>query len=1571
VFVHDGGTELSSACAAKPDGYIGHDYVFDGLAEPDTVDFQYEPTVPVDCLYSEPFFIEYTGKDCFFEFKTSESLQDAIYVGNCTYDDMIDVNGDPKVSIVDDYFIGEDGNRIVCKVENGEDFAFKWANFGSSSSGVKATQKFVQTEFEILFNAYTYQVLGYANDDVVPSTDSTGAPVTSSFTCIDGAVVANEEVVTDSDVTDGIVICCCVDNPPTEDPRNTVCVKVLTSSASCEDRCNILSDFSYVDPSHHTCTTGGYTLSQCFEEHAYQGETAPFLQNNGEPSVPIELTEYHVPGATSHMVTPSVFFDFQALPGEDLVEYRISVISNEGENCTFDFGCNSGAIAVSLLPSCSLDAVPIACGRTQEFAIQPSNNASEPNVDFVIAPGVLEPGVVYRLRMRTIDGTDVGCFTPCVSAVIMPPEPENAHCDTPLFMARETPQQRRNPCHPESGFNLDECSEDCFCPSAQDTEVCSDTSSCNDDDCLFINERVEGVFRTSDYPLNRCMYFGSAFDLVNEFIIDDTIPDRCFIFNGSFVSSITDLPVVPNTGMTIVKKAGLFDTSQAEFSLNTIGENTQIITSGGSVLFNFIQDGQELSRIELCGTDFAFSGFVDSTTVNCISAVGGSVDNTELPDVDPLPIQPISQLISDDTDFVLSYPNEAATVYCNQPTPEPTSSPTLSPPAPPPPPTPRPTSIAPRLDETFYNGLCRDGIDNDGDGQIDCEDIGCISDWTCGEGNCKDGKDNDGNGFIDCADFSCCFEPSCLDSPLRVCREITINLDYCGDGLDNDNDGAQDCSDVGCCFYEGCINSELRTCPESSFCQDGIDNDKNGFIDCQDFACRFDEACTPSGVNQIQVTTTTHHPDGHTHGNESPTATTTMSATHTTTTYASTDTTTTTTHHRDGHTHGNDSPTTTTTTTTPTTTTTTTPTTTTTTTTTATTTTQSTGEIVQPNCPSVGTCTSSDGDAFSVCASVEDGCPAGSKRDETPEEGDSCSPEDPLQETCMCCTRDCGDNWTQSTCAQDNSGYKTCTAAGTCVDRFSGVVDTELTCGDGSDCECCNFDPFAPSSSTVDNTRTLSSRQAVFTTCSSENKPCDGEFLNGETCESLGFAGGQLACHPQCYTYDATNCIPYGACCTGVEESNMCIEKSTLSACDQESGVFVANAVTCTPNLCKSVLQNTERIPQEAQQTGVIEFGTRTTSTRQRLKFNGTCSFSCYIGTVGGVLRSKSNGTLYAISNAHVWSSPSGYSNEDNCARSIPPRRGTSSTSSTTNQESVADVAYQSGTCDLSMSNPLGEVAAFSSLQPNSIQKVDVSMVKLDSQSLYEQAVQMGLGPQTKGEPAVPELGMIVVKSSRTSGFTIGQISGVSVTLYVAHNAGDGSESHYTVLMEDQLWIEGISPSFSFMRGGDSGSVIFEYETMKAVALGHAGSNIGEGVACSIQSVLDEFFPGGDGEVAGQDVASVLKKRGHNGTSTVDVHPRDAFIPLSANIREMPPASSVTQAKSAQSMLHAVLEPLMKDNIVIGHYVSLRREHVNEPCIMILANKNKVSERNIESIIPSTILGFPVFVRYTDPIKAN
>ena len=62
---------------------------------------------------------------------------------------------------------------------------------------------------------------------------------------------------------------------------------------------------------------------------------------------------------------------------------------------------------------------------------------------------------------------------------------------------------------------------------------------------------------------------------------------------------------------------------------------------------------------------------------------------------------------------------------------------------------------------------CANGVDDDGDGLIDCEDADCDLDPACiapPVENCTNGTDDDGDGLADCLDSDCANDPSCVTS---------------------------------------------------------------------------------------------------------------------------------------------------------------------------------------------------------------------------------------------------------------------------------------------------------------------------------------------------------------------------------------------------------------------------------------------------------------------------------------------------------------------------------------------------------------------------------------------------------------------------------------------------------------------------------------------------------------------------------------------------------------------------------------------------------------------------------------
>jgi hypothetical protein len=122
--------------------------------------------------------------------------------------------------------------------------------------------------------------------------------------------------------------------------------------------------------------------------------------------------------------------------------------------------------------------------------------------------------------------------------------------------------------------------------------------------------------------------------------------------------------------------------------------------------------------------------------------------------------------------------------------------------------------------------VCGNGVDDDGDGQVDCDDPSCAGASVCnvgpGDEDCANGVDDDDDGLVDCDDVLDC-------GGLTMCR-----VEDCNNAADDDGDGDVDCDDADCAGAIGCGAED---------CGDGVDNDGDGLVDCIDQDCQ--TACIP------------------------------------------------------------------------------------------------------------------------------------------------------------------------------------------------------------------------------------------------------------------------------------------------------------------------------------------------------------------------------------------------------------------------------------------------------------------------------------------------------------------------------------------------------------------------------------------------------------------------------------------------------------------------------------------------------------------------------------------------------
>jgi hypothetical protein len=140
---------------------------------------------------------------------------------------------------------------------------------------------------------------------------------------------------------------------------------------------------------------------------------------------------------------------------------------------------------------------------------------------------------------------------------------------------------------------------------------------------------------------------------------------------------------------------------------------------------------------------------------------------------------------------------------------------------------------------------------------------------------------------------------------------------------------------------------------------------------------------------------------------------------------------------------------------------------------------------------------------------------------------------------------------------------------------------------------------------------------------------------------------------------------------------------------------------------------------------------------------------------------------------------------------------------------------------------PIAKLTKFIPLVPGAVtNKVDCAIAQLNSTNLATNSV-LFIGPPT-GKTA-GQIDMVVHKFGRTTGFTVGRITSVETDVSVQYEAG-------VVNFQDQIIIVGLSAQ-PFSAAGDSGSLILERSSNKAVGLLFAGSST-HTIANHIQDVL-------------------------------------------------------------------------------------------------------------------------------------
>ncbi|MGA1393611.1 MAG: choice-of-anchor L domain-containing protein, partial [Phycisphaerales bacterium] len=222
--------------------------------------------------------------------------------------------------------------------------------------------------------------------------------------------------------------------------------------------------------------------------------------------------------------------------------------------------------------------------------------------------------------------------------------------------------------------------------------------------------------------------------------------------------------------------------------------------------------------------------------------------------------------------------------------------------------------------------ICDNGIDDDGDGLIDCDDPDCAAFPGCTKsGFCGDPQSGDcceANGTPFCSDAVCCeavcaadafccateWDQICAERAATICDACAPPAELCDNGIDDDGDDLVDCDDPDCAAdpncpaWGGCGDPNSGDCCEGNgtpfcsnasccetvcaadafccatewdqicaqaattlcgglcgggaqeVCDNGIDDDGDGLVDCDDPECAADPNCPacPDGLSDCQ-----------------------------------------------------------------------------------------------------------------------------------------------------------------------------------------------------------------------------------------------------------------------------------------------------------------------------------------------------------------------------------------------------------------------------------------------------------------------------------------------------------------------------------------------------------------------------------------------------------------------------------------------------------------------------------------------------------------------------------------------
>lgn len=222
-------------------------------------------------------------------------------------------------------------------------------------------------------------------------------------------------------------------------------------------------------------------------------------------------------------------------------------------------------------------------------------------------------------------------------------------------------------------------------------------------------------------------------------------------------------------------------------------------------------------------------------------------------------------------------------------------------------------------------------------------------------------------------------------------------------------------------------------------------------------------------------------------------------------------------------------------------------------------------------------------------------------------------------------------------------------------------------------------------------------------------------------------------------------------------------------------------------------------------------------------------------GTLGVVVRDRNSGQRLILSNNHVLANSNDAEIGDAIIQPGSADGGQTAVDTIALLERFEPIRFttEPGTCSIAslyadignlIAGLLGSSHRLDVIkQQQTTNRIDAALARpVTDGDVLDEILEIG----TVSGVAAPTLGMPVRKSGRTTGFTIGQINVFDATVDVSYGVGR------TARFEGQLVAGAMS------QGGDSGSLVVDANSDRAVGLLFAGSNAST-IFSPIQDVLD------------------------------------------------------------------------------------------------------------------------------------